>query len=188
MQYRSSMQTTSPQPQGTRRTAIAGLPPPAVLILLLLALVFGAPLAGCQSMATNDRGSIWFRMPPDSRLVLHRELVIPAQRAHVMLQHGKVLTAASEFEVACRFEVRDLGPRVIRPDTFLITAYSSQREWVNQPHTKRYYKTIRLQSAHQADILPMVCAYTDWPFRGRAVTQAEIEEALGDYFSFQLSE
>ena len=152
----------------------------------LYVMVIGLVLSGCQSMATDDRRSIWFRMPSGSELVLNRELTIPAQRAHIMLQHGQPLPASSSSEVACRFEVRDLGPRVIHPDTFLITDYSSQQEWENYPHTKRYYKTIRLKSERQPGILPMVCEYFDWPLHGRPVTQAQIEEALGDYFSFRI--
>ncbi|MGB5261791.1 MAG: hypothetical protein WBO34_14900 [Gammaproteobacteria bacterium] len=154
----------------------------------LCVMVMGTLLAGCQSMATNDRSSIWFKMPPGSELVLNRALTIPTQRAHIMLQHGKVAVAANEFEVACRFEVRDLGPRIIQPDTFLITSYSSQQEWEHQPHTKRFYKTLRLKSKHQSRIMPMVCEYIDWPLSGRPVTLVQIEEALGDYFSFRLPE
>ena len=142
-------------------------------------------LAGCQSMMTDDHSSVWFRIPPGSELVLRRPLTIPAQRAHIMLQHGTIASAASQFEVACRFEVRDLGPRTIRPDTFLITGYGSQQEWEHYPHTRRFYKTFRLQSRHQAGIMPMVCEYYDWPLSGRPVTLTQIEEALGDYFSFR---
>ena len=151
----------------------------------LLMVVAGLVLAGCQSMSSNDPGSVWFRMPPGTELVLNRELTIPAHRAHIMLQHGKVATAASEFDVACRFEVKDLGPRVIQPDRFLITGYSGQEEWENYPHTKRYYKTVRLQSTHQTGIMPLVCEYYDYPIRGRPVTLSQIQEALGDYFSFK---
>ena len=142
-------------------------------------------LAGCQSMASDDPRSFWFRMPPGTELVLNRAITLPAQRAHVMLQHGVVSQAASEFEVACRFEVRDLGPRTIHPDTFLITGYSGQEEWENYPHTKRYYKTIRLESRQQSGIMPMICEYYDYPIRGRPVTLSQIQEALGDYFSFR---
>jgi len=151
----------------------------------LYIMALGIMLAGCQSMASDDPGSFWFRMPPGTQLVLNRALTIPAQRAHVMLQHGMVLNAASEFEVACRFEVKDLGPRTVQPDTFLVTGYSGQEEWENYPHTKRYYKTIRLESGHQPGIMPMVCEYYDYPIRGRPVTLSQIEEALGDYFSFK---
>jgi len=157
-----------------------------VKALYVMALVL--VLAGCQSTGSTDRSSIWFRMPPGSDLVLNRALTIPAQRAHIILQHGTVVRAASEFEVACRFEVRDLGPRIIEPDTFLITGYSSQQEWVNHPHTKRFYKTIRLKSQHQSDIMPMVCEYFDWPLTGRPVTLTQIEEALGDYFTIRVAE
>jgi len=156
-----------------------------VAMKVLYALALGLMLAGCQSMVTDDRSSVWFRIPRGSELVLNRALTIPAQRAHIMLQHGTAAGAASEFEVACRFEVRDLGPRIIQPDTFLITGYGSQQEWVNYPHTKRFYKTFRLRSTHQTGIMPMVCEYYDWPLYGRPVTQAQIEEALGDYFSFR---
>jgi hypothetical protein len=134
-----------------------------VAMKALYALALGLMLAGCQSMVTDDRSSVWFRMPRGSELVLNRALTIPAQRAHIMLQHGTAAGAASEFEVACRFEVRDLGPRIIQPDTFLITGYGSQQEWENYPHTKRFYKTIRLSSTHQTGIMPMVCEYYDWP-------------------------
>jgi hypothetical protein len=154
----------------------------------LYAMATGLMLAGCQSMSTNDRSSIWYKMPSGSELVLNRALTIPPQRAHIMLQHGKAAMAASRFEVACRFEVRDLGPRIIEPGTFLITGYSSQEEWENHPHTKRFYKTFRLTSKNQSGIMPMVCEYYDWPLSGRPVTVAQIEEALGDYFSFKFAE
>ncbi|MDX1698407.1 MAG: hypothetical protein R3308_08980 [Thiohalobacterales bacterium] len=149
-------------------------------------MVTGLVLAGCQSMATDDPASIWFKLPAGTQLVLQRELTIPADRAHVMLQHGSVLPAASSYEVACRFEVRDLGPRTIQPDTFHITGYSNQREWFNHPHTMRYYKTIRLASEHQPDIMPMVCEYLDYPLYGRPITHLQVEEALGDIFTFRL--
>jgi hypothetical protein len=154
----------------------------------LYVVAMGLILSGCQSMASNDHRSIWFKMPAGTELVLNRALTIPAQRAHIMLQHGKAGGGASQFEVACRFEVRDLGPRVIQPDTFLITSYSGQEEWENYPHTKRFYKTLRLQSQQQSGIMPMVCEYFDWPLSGRPVTLAQIEAALGDYFSFRFPE
>ncbi|MEZ5542082.1 MAG: hypothetical protein R3F42_08565 [Pseudomonadota bacterium] len=135
-------------------------------------------------MATNDPDSIWFRLPSGTRLVLNRPLTIPANSAHVMLQHGIALPGANSTEVACRFSVRELGPRTIQPDTFLITGYSSQQEWEHYPHTKRYYKTIRLRSERQPGVLPLVCEYFDWPLYGRPVTQTQIEAALGGYFSF----
>ena len=154
----------------------------------LYAMAMVIMLSGCQSMATDDRNSLWFRIPSGSELVLNQALSIPAQRAHIMLQHGKVGSAASEYEVACRFEVRDLGPRIIQPDTFLITSYSNQQEWENHPHTMRFYNSYRLKSVRQPGIMPMVCEYYDYPLIGRRITQAQVEEALGNYFSFRFPE
>jgi hypothetical protein len=146
-----------------------------------------ALLAGCQTVATKDTASINFRIPPGSKLVLNRELTIPAGVAHVILQHGEVGSAASEYYVNCRFEVRNLGPRVIQPDTFLITRYGSQREWVNQPSIMRFYKVFHLKSERQPDIMPMICQDWDYPLMGRPVTIREIQEALGEYFTFEFA-
>ena len=150
-------------------------------------LVVVALLVGCQTVATNDPAKINFRIPPGSKLVLNRELTIPAGVAHIILQHGEVGPAANEFEVNCRFEVRDLGPRVIHPDSFLITSWSSQREWVNEPNTLKFYKVFHLKSEHQADIMPMTCQYWYYPLFGRPVTIRQVQEALGGYFTFEFA-
>jgi hypothetical protein len=144
-------------------------------------------LAGCQTAATNNPATINFRIPSGSKLVLNRELTIPQGVAHIILQHGEVGPAANEFEVNCRFEVHDLGPRVIQPDRFLITRWGSQRDWVNEPNTMRFYKVFTLESEHQADILPMTCQYWSYPLNGRPVTIREVQEALGGYFTFEFA-
>jgi len=145
-------------------------------------------LAGCQLPGSADPDSIWFRIPPGSRLVLNQPLEIPAGRAHLMLQHGSAATVAGDFDVSCRFEVKNLGPRTIQPEAFVIRRVASGREWINQPHTMQFYKIIHLHSATQADILPMKCAYEDDPRIGRPVTVTAIREALGNIFSFEFSQ
>jgi hypothetical protein len=145
-------------------------------------------ITGCQTPGSTDPDSIWFKIPPGSRLVLNRPLEIPAERAHIMLQHGSAATAAGEFDVACRFEVKDLGPRTVQPDAFLIRRMESGQEWLHQPHTMQFYKVFHLQSATQADILPMKCAYADDPRIGRPVTVSAIREALGNIFTFEFSQ
>lgn len=155
----------------------------------LYLLACTALLAGCQTVTTTDPDSVWFKIRTGSKLVLNKELEIPEGRAHVMLQHGTVATGASELDVACRFEVRDLGPRTIHPDTFILTNISSGREWVNHPYDMRFFKVFHLKSEQQQkDIMPMVCEYTTWPLQGKPVTVTEIREALGDYFTFEFAE
>ena len=154
----------------------------------LCGLVIAALLAGCQTPGTKDTASINFRIPHGSRLVLNREFTIPAGVAHVIFQQGEPGPAANEFEVNCRFEVRDLGPRVIQPDSFLITRWSSQREWVNQPSILRFYKVFHLKSESQANILPMTCQVWSYPLIGRPVTIRQVQEALGGYFTFEFAQ
>ena len=145
-------------------------------------------LAGCQMLQSTDPAKINFRIPPGSRLVLNKALTIPAGTAHVVLQHGEPGPAANEWEVNCRFEVRNLGPRVIQPDTFLISRWSSQRAWVNQPNILRFYKEFHLESERQTDIMPMVCQVWSYPLTGRPVTIREVQEALGGYFTFEFAQ
>jgi hypothetical protein len=151
-------------------------------------LVLVVLVTGCQTAGTTDPASIWFRLPPGSRLVLNQPLEIPAGRAHIMLQHGAAATAAGEFDVACRFEVRDLGPRTIEPDAFLIRRMESGREWLHHPHTMQFFKVFHLQSETQKDILPMRCDYADDPLIGRPVTISAIREALGSIFTFEFAQ
>jgi hypothetical protein len=146
-----------------------------------------ALLAGCQALQSTDPGKINFRIPAGSKLVLNRQLTIPAGVAHVILQHGEPGSAANEWDVNCRFEVRNLGPRVIQPDTFLITRSGAQRDWVNQPSTMRYFKVFNLRSERQPDIMPMVCQYWSEPLIGRPLTIRQVQEALGDYFTFEFA-
>jgi hypothetical protein len=153
----------------------------------LCGVVIAALLAGCQTVGTNDTASINFRIPRGSKLVLNREFTIPAGVAHVVFQDGEPGPAANEFEVNCRFEVRDLGPRVIQPDSFLITRWGSQREWVNQPSILRFYKDFHLKSERQADIMPMICQVWSYPLIGRPVTIRQVQEALGEYFTFEFA-
>jgi len=80
--------------------------------------------------------------------------------------------------------VKQLGPRTIHPDTFLITEVAQGRRWVNQPSTMLYYKVFDLQSEQQQqDILPMRCGYTDDPLLGKPVSIEQIRETLGRAFT-----
>jgi len=117
------------------------------------------------------------------RLVLNQDLVIPAGQAHTIVQNANAGTSAFKLEVMCRFEVEQLGPRTIHPDTFLITQVAQGREWVNEPSTLLFYKDLHLQSEKQQEILPMRCGYTYDPLLGRPLTIEQIRETLGSEFT-----
>jgi len=149
-------------------------------ITLLLA---AGLLAGCQTTSTTNPDSIWYELPTGSKLVLNQDLVIPAGQAHTIVQNANAGTSAFKLEVMCRFEVEQLGPRTIHPDTFLITQVAQGREWVNEPSTLLFYKDLHLQSEKQQEILPMRCGYTYDPLLGRPLTIEQIRETLGSEFT-----
>jgi hypothetical protein len=147
----------------------------AVLILFL---------AGCQTAATTDVNSLWFKIRPGSTLMLNKPVEIPAGVAHIDLQDGQLAVGVDEYSVNCSFEIENLGPHTVTPDTFLITDASDAQEWVSQPDIMRFYKELRLKSERQPEVLKLVCQ--DWagPLMGRPVTIGEIEKAVGAYFTF----
>ena len=150
----------------------------------LIPLLFvAALLAGCQTTRSTNPDSIWYELPKGSKLVLNQDLEIPAGQAHTIVQNARAGTSAYELEVSCRFEVKQLGPRTIHPDSFLITEVSQGRQWVNEPSTMLFYKDLHLQSEQQQDILPMRCGYTYDPLLGVPLTIEQIRETLGSVFT-----
>ena len=135
------------------------------MIPLLLA---AALLAACQTTSSTNPNSIRYKLPRGSKLILNQNLEIPAGQAHTIVQNAKAGTSAYKLEIMCRFEVEQLGPRTIHPDTFLITEVAQGRQWVNEPNTMLFYKDLHLKSEQQRAILPMRCGYTDDPLFGTA--------------------
>ena len=120
--------------------------------------------------------------------MLNKPLDIPSGMAHIFLQKGQLSSGVDNYTVSCSFEVRNLGPKSVRPDTFLITDSSDAQEWVSQPDIMRFYKVLRLKSERQPDVLKMVCQDWDGPLLGESITVDEIKQAVGSYISFEFAE
>jgi hypothetical protein len=144
-------------------------------------------LAGCQTTATTDVNSFWFKIRPGSTLVLNQPVEIPAGEAHVDLQNGQLADGVDEYTVSCTFTIENLGPRTVTPDTFQITDASDSQAWISQPDIMRFYKELRLKSERQPEVLTLVCQDWDGPLQGRPVTVGEIRKAVGAYFTFRFA-
>lgn len=140
---------------------------------------------GCTTTGSTDPSSINFRVPPGSRLVLNREVHIAAEYSHAKFQGGEQTAGVDQYEVNCRLEQRDLGPTTLVPDSFLITRTGNQREWINHPHTMRFYMEFHLRSERQPGVRKLVCQDWDGPLMGRPITVTEVRQALGDSFSLE---
>ena len=150
-------------------------------------VLFALFLAGCQTTATTNVNSVWFKIRPGSTLVLNQPVDIPAGEAHIDLQNGQLSSGVDEYTVNCSFRIENLGPHTVRPDSFQITDASDSQEWISQPDIMRFYKDLRLESKRQPEVLKLVCQDWDGPLQGRPVTVGEIQKAVGAYFTFQFA-
>ena len=146
-------------------------------------------LAGCEGLLASkyDVNSEFYKIPPGSKLVLHRTLNIPAGSAHIVIQPGRSGAGTNHYAVNCEFHVRTLGPVEVQPDTFTITRAENSQEWINQPVIMRFYRVLYLHSATQPDVLKLICEDWDGPLLGRKVSIPEMREALGDTISLEFA-
>lgn len=154
------------------------------LLLLLTALTLDA----CASLHSDDPDSMFFSIPEGSTLSLNKPLTIPAGYTHAVIQHGKKSTDNDkyDYDINCRLDLKDFGPRTIEPENFRITRTEDGQNWISQPSILRFYTEIYLTSDKGTDIIKMVCQqYGDSIDRNFTVT--EMQQALGDYFSFTFS-
>jgi hypothetical protein len=81
-------------------------------------------LAACQSASVPYEDSPYALIPSGSRLVLERDLTIPAGRASLYIQGGEVrpYLEVDFYRPHCRLEVEKVLdiPQVVKRDTFLI--------------------------------------------------------------------
>jgi hypothetical protein len=149
--------------------------------------VLATLLAGCQTAASVDVRSPGYRIPTGSSLILHKELAIPAGQRHVNLQHGQPVSGVDEFKINCEMRVYDLGVEAIRPDRFRITRTGEGRDWELMPTVLRFYRVLELKSDTQPEVLKLICQKSDDPLAGRNPSVPEMQEALGDYVTFEFS-
>ena len=150
--------------------------------ILFLALL---TITSCQSMHSSDPDSLGFNIPKGSTLSLNKKLTIPHNDTHAVIQYGKETTDNDrhDYDVNCRLDFKELGTRTIEPEDFKVARTEDGTNWISQPSILRFYTVIYLSSGKGTDVIKMVCQeygdQTDYHF-----TVKEIEETLGDYFSF----
>ena len=152
---------------------------------LILLPVAAFTLIACQSFHSNDPSSMFFNIPAGSTLTLNKDLKISPQNTHALIQGGKAVTEneKNEYSINCRLELKKFGPRTIKPETFKILRTEDGSEWVSQPAIKRFYTEVHLVSNKDTDIIKLECQV--WGDNiDRNFTVSEMEDALGDYFSF----
>jgi hypothetical protein len=162
----------------------AGIKQWALVVLVMMSITgCGNPMA-----VKNDVDSQFFYIRPGSKLILHQDVNIAAERAHASFQHGEVVPGLDNYAVGCVLDVRKLGPGMVSAGTFTITRAESSQEWISRPNIMKFYRVMYLQSATQSDVLRLTCKDWDGPLLGKDISVPEMREALGSIFSFEFAQ
>lgn len=179
-------------------------------IRILACLAFS--LTACQSNANLPITSPYFEIPVGSRLVLNQPIEIAPTSATLRFQFGKIVSRfdSQDFEPACIFESNIVGEKAqrIEPDTFdiirvrrgnsSVASYSApsglvlvSARFIGDGGSRQFYKTeFFLRSQKQPQILVMTCQHAReagaTAAESRPLTVAEIQQALGDYFTLNV--
>jgi len=101
-----------------------------------------------------------------------------------VFQSGELTTARRKdiYDLNCNFELVKPGPRTIKPEVFTVRRTEDWQERLSKT-TTHYYTVVHLESAKGTDVTMLTCQrfgrVSDYHF-----TASEIEQTLGDYFSF----
>lgn len=142
-------------------------------------------LTSCQMTQSDDPSLLTFRVPEGSTLALNKDLEIPAERTHALLQFGELTTESdrNQYQIHCRFDVRTFGPRTIEPEVFRIRRTEDGQRRISDAGIWLFFSELYLDSDKGTDVIKLRCqtwgSRLDWNF---PVT--EMKPALGDYFTF----
>lgn len=157
---------------------------------IALSLVLAGGLAACARAPVTDEASPFFRIPPGSTLVLAQPLQVPAGQTHIALQGGRVVGQGGLYDVSCRLELKIPVPeraRPVEPDRFHIQRVEDNQEYVTAPKVHRFWKTLYLRSERQPEVIQLVCEQWQDLLWGRDIALAQVREALGPAFDFELA-
>lgn len=162
-------------------------------------------LAGCQSYSGYVEPVLAYRtIKPGSILTINRELTIPAYKARVHMQSGKIVSEKNiDFYFPnCSVEVRTIKkiPQKIFPDVFTIKMIKTEEELTDisgrifARFAERYDGSVShenrithfyITSSKQPDIFRLSCQHWEDPIDARHLTVSEVKTTLGDYVTFK---
>jgi len=147
-------------------------------------LLFSLLLLSCQSYTetAEDRD-----LSEGDKLSLHRAITFPALQSHIIIQYGKII-ARSElypYETSCIVDNRDLGPKTIQPQSYIIRKVTYNEEmYSDSAAIIRYFIEIYLSASEPQQNLILTCQTLDDTMQHHVFPAAEIKQTTGDYFSF----
>lgn len=167
-------------------------------------------LAACQSAPLDLEDSPSAVIPAGSRLILRQDVSVPAGRASLLIQGGRVVSYAelNVYQAHCRLEVSRVQDtaQAVPADEFTITkVLYTERPMpgaaaallagravggirVGEGVGPYVFAThMVLHSARQPEVRSLTCQRWDDPANGVHLTIREIRQALGDIFTLELA-
>ena len=99
-------------------------------------------------LRSDDPTSLAFVIPAGSKLVVKESFSIDHNNTHATIQFGEFArdNDLQDYEVNCRIDYREFGPREIEPETYRITRTEDGNHWISQPAIMRHYTEVHLES------------------------------------------
>jgi len=157
--------------------------------------------AACATGPVDPENSPLYNIPTGTTLVLHTELIIPADKAAVFIQNGEVKSYRDidKYYPHCKFEVRTIKQdnQTIQPDTFIIQRSTTEEVVKNTyslfrqvsmdggdgPAFIEMNRLMYLASEQQPDVYRLTCGIWAISPHYDQLTLSEIRRTLGKLIS-----
>ncbi len=170
----------------------------------LLGLFALLALSACQSTPLAREESPYYTVPAGSRLILHKDLTIPAERAGVYIQGGMVMgwTEINSYHPHCNLVMRRVAdaPQTVRAGEFVVVKVRRQNLSAVRPGAQYaqlfadgvpshwvYATVMDLRSTDQPEVISLTCQHWESPPPApQHLTIRQIRAALGELFTLKL--
>ena len=174
----------------------------------LISLMLGSwlTLTACSSAPVKDPDSYLYSVPVGSKLILNKEITIPANLARRYFQNGRAVlkNEINIYYPHCSLLMNPLVnyERVIKPTVFEIYKVVDDEDYVQLPvylasrflsnvdgsTIMAYASLYYLRSTDDSDVRSLECAQWDDPVNVEYLSINQVKKSLGGYFSLQIND
>ncbi len=175
-------------------------------ILIGLMLSSLSAITACSTPPVKDPDSFLYSVPIGSKLILNKEITIPANLARRYFQNGRAIQK-NEVDIYyphCSILMNTLVDyeRTIKPTLFEIYNVEDQRDYaqrrmyvagsflnnIDGQTITGYASLYFLRSPDEPDVRSLECVRWDAPLHIQFLSINEVKKALGEYFSLEIND
>lgn len=179
---------------------------PIIYMPMLSAWILLTACQGLGEQYADVQDDPYYQIPLGSLLILKQNLTIPAHKASLYIQDGRImpLNDIDQYYPHCKFELYDIAetPRTVKPDTFTIYKFEFD-EYVTSKAVQyaalgirgsastgfvEYGSIMYLRSQQQPNVYSLTCQHWEAPYDAKPVTLRQIRNTLGEIMSVVLKQ